>query len=355
MNGYIFPNKGVIKLYSPDSTYVYSVNVLEGDTVVAGQVIAELRYSNNALIGHDLNGDVANELENQIEIIMRRKINLEALYGKKRKETQTNISSLKNNVIFIEQQIDSALERVNLLNKQLNRYIKMSDSGYLTGEQKESKQSSLLLAKQDVHELRERKAKTLYEINNLQFSFDRLPIELSSEMEKLNLEQSLKQSRLLEIKGQEGVLVRAKTDGMITSLNITLGQEVKPQEYLASILPIESKMEVDLLVPTHAFGFIKAGQPVRIKLGAFPYQKYGTLSGTVTKTTRTIILPTELNLPVRISEPYYRVTVSLDEQYVKANGKMLALKAGMIVKADIITDTRTILEWILDPLVSLVG
>ncbi|HBH7881247.1 TPA: hypothetical protein KDX61_004878, partial [Vibrio parahaemolyticus] len=79
VNGYIFPNKGVIKLYSPDSTYVYSVNVLEGDTVVAGQVIAELRYSNNALIGHDLNGDVANELENQIEIIMRRKINLEAL------------------------------------------------------------------------------------------------------------------------------------------------------------------------------------------------------------------------------------------------------------------------------------
>jgi len=45
----------------------------------------------------------------------------------------------------------------------------------------------------------------------------------------------------------------------------------------------------------------------------------------------------------------------LDEQTVSAYGKALPLQAGMLLDADIIVDSRTLVEWILDPLYSLQG
>ncbi len=55
------------------------------------------------------------------------------------------------------------------------------------------------------------------------------------------------------------------------------------------------------------------------------------------------------------SEPYYRVVVSLGQQYITAYGRAESLRPGMLVDADILGESRRIIEWIFEPLYSVVG
>ena len=66
-------------------------------------------------------------------------------------------------------------------------------------------------------------------------------------------------------------------------------------------------------------------------------------------------MPREADLPIPLQEPAYRVTVALDQQFVKAYGQDLRLQAGMVVDADIWLDRRRLYEWVLEPIYSVLG
>ena len=59
-----------------------------------------------------------------------------------------------------------------------------------------------------------------------------------------------------------------------------------------------------------------------------------------------------MSVPVPLKEAAYRVIASLDRQDVDAYGKKLQLQAGMLLKADIILEKRSLMNWLLDPLLS---
>jgi membrane fusion protein len=87
-------------------------------------------------------------------------------------------------------------------------------------------------------------------------------------------------------------------------------------------------------------------------LDAFPYQRFGAQSGVVAEITSSVIMPGELQLLVDVQEPVYRITVTLEESTFTANDRELALQAGMLLTANIILEERTILSWLLEPLIS---
>ena len=70
---------------------------------------------------------------------------------------------------------------------------------------------------------------------------------------------------------------------------------------------------------------------------------------------KSLLLPGDTDLPMMLQEPAYLVTVALAAQDVPAYGKTFALQAGMALDADIMLDRRSIIEWIFDPLFSLVA
>ena len=70
---------------------------------------------------------------------------------------------------------------------------------------------------------------------------------------------------------------------------------------------------------------------------------------------RTVIQPNETSLPLGVQEPVYRVTVRLPAQEVRAYGQAMALRAGMVLDADVSIDRRRIVEWLFDPLLSVTG
>jgi membrane fusion protein len=55
-------------------------------------------------------------------------------------------------------------------------------------------------------------------------------------------------------------------------------------------------------------------------------------------------------LPVAIKEPVYRVMAVLDRPDVDANGRKVRLQPGMQLKADIILEKRSLMRWLLGPL-----
>ena len=122
-----------------------------------------------------------------------------------------------------------------------------------------------------------------------------------------------------------------------------------------SIVPDSGQLQAHLYIPTRAIGFIKAGQPVKLQYDAFPYQKYGVYEGRIEEITQTIFSPSELNIPVTVNEPVYRVIVALHDDAIHAFGQAFALQPGMTLNAQIIYDQRTLLEWVLEPIYSRMG
>ncbi len=106
-------------------------------------------------------------------------------------------------------------------------------------------------------------------------------------------------------------------------------------------------------MPARAIGFVAPGQSVRLLYDAFPYQRFGTYRGTVESVATTMLAATELPEPVLLlKEPAYRVKVALDRQTVDAFGREVALQPDMTLRADIILERRSLVEWLLEPLLS---
>jgi membrane fusion protein len=107
-----------------------------------------------------------------------------------------------------------------------------------------------------------------------------------------------------------------------------------------------------LFVPTRAIGFVQPGQEVRILYEAFPYQQFGTYSGKVLKISQTILTKSDTFGPIELKEPVYKITAALDRPDIDAYGRRIPLQADMLVRADIILEKRSLIRWLLDPLLS---
>jgi membrane fusion protein len=94
------------------------------------------------------------------------------------------------------------------------------------------------------------------------------------------------------------------------------------------------------------------GQEVRIMYDAFPYQRFGSFPGRVEQVSRTVIAPDEVDAPVKIDTPVYRIRVALPQQVVQAYGGGAVLQPGMTLQANIVLERRSFLQWLLDPVMA---
>ena len=161
----------------------------------------------------------------------------------------------------------------------------------------------------------------------------------------------------VERRAQAEAVVTAPAAGIVAALLVEPGQVVAGGASLLTLLPEGSPLQAHLFAPSRAVGFIRAGQEVRLRYPAFPFQKFGSHRARVVSVSRSAIAPAELGFsPADGSrEPLYRVKVALDSQTVAAYGRAEPLQAGMQVEADVLLDRRRLIEWVFEPLLSLAG
>jgi membrane fusion protein len=95
---------------------------------------------------------------------------------------------------------------------------------------------------------------------------------------------------------------------------------------------------------------VEVGQDVRILFDAFPYQRFGTYHGRIVKVSQTVLLDSDVAGPIKLKEPAYTATVALDRSDITAHGKKIQLQPDMSLRADIILEKRTLVDWIFAPL-----
>ena len=98
---------------------------------------------------------------------------------------------------------------------------------------------------------------------------------------------------------------------------------------------------------------LEAGQDVNLLIDAFPYQKFGVQKGIISEISSTPFRPGELDAPVPFEQAVFRVDVILYKQTVSAYGNEVLLKPGMTLQGDLITDRRSLMQWMLDPLLTI--
>ena len=128
----------------------------------------------------------------------------------------------------------------------------------------------------------------------------------------------------------------------------TVGGVIAPGAPVLEIVPLGERVLIEARLRPADIGFIKLGQPVTIKLSAYEYTVYGALQGTVE-----LLSPDALGDPDRAGAPggtWYRALVRADSATLAAGGRELAVLPGMQGTAEIRTGQRSVLGFLLRPM-----
>lgn len=143
--------------------------------------------------------------------------------------------------------------------------------------------------------------------------------------------------------------LRAPVAGIVKYLRVnTLGGVLRAGDELMQISPTGSDMVIEVRVNPADVGLLRLGLPVSIKLDAFDYYIYGQLEGVLIYLSSDTM--TE-NMEGGRSVSYYRARVRVDEKSKKANPKFaqVELRPGMTSSVDIRTGSRSVLNYLLKP------
>ncbi|AZI14557.1 HlyD family type I secretion periplasmic adaptor subunit [Avibacterium paragallinarum] len=143
---------------------------------------------------------------------------------------------------------------------------------------------------------------------------------------------------------QSTTTIKSPVTGTVQQLSIhTVGGVVTEAQQLMVIVPQEDKLEVTAFISNQDIGFVKVGQPVTIKIEAFPYTRYGYITGSVKSVSFDAIENDKLGL-------VFSTVISLDEDFLFIDNRKVKLTAGMKVSAEIKTGNRRVINYLLSPL-----
>jgi HlyD family secretion protein len=146
--------------------------------------------------------------------------------------------------------------------------------------------------------------------------------------------------------------LKAPQAGIVKDLAThTPGTVVAPGTILLTLVPHDEPLLAEVWVGNADAGFVRADQRARIKLAAYPFQKYGLLDGVVSQMGADAQAKSEPGNPTSRSaqDAAYRALISFGGKHLESRGRELRLVPGMQVSAEIHLGTRTVLEYLLSP------
>jgi adhesin transport system membrane fusion protein len=141
-------------------------------------------------------------------------------------------------------------------------------------------------------------------------------------------------------------VLKSPVSGVINKLNVaTIGEVIPAGASIVEIVPLDDKLLIETRIRPQDVAFIQPGAKASIRLSAYDYTKYGTLSGVVERIGADTI--TDEN-----RETFYQVIVSTDSEESKIPDEMRVIP-GMIATVDVSNGERTVLEYLLKPILKI--
>lgn len=362
VRGLLLPEQGLFRLVAPSGGQIAAVNIREGQFVEAEQALFTLTTTQLTSSGptHLL---VRDQLEQRLTLART-----SASYSRERLSrdldlAQRRLYALDDEFGQIERELALIARREKLALLQRDRIRKQAESGFVSQAQLEQTESDLLTTQQQKYAVRRTRSTLERDRAALHAAQEELRARHQAQLTETETTLAILRQELAELDAHREVVSVAPFPGVVTGVHVHEGSIVAAGALLASIIPDGTKLVAHLYASEHRSGFLKAGQSVRIRYAAFPYQKYGMATGTVTSVAQSPYalaeLPPHVATAVQSATEaqalYYRVTVDLEEQMISADGHASALRAGMVLEADIVQDSRRLYEWALEPIYSVTG
>lgn len=354
VSGYLVPDKGLVKIYANQSGLITAVHVEEGDQVSQGDLLFTLSTQKTSLQSTDVDAMVLNKLKQNKATISNELEEQKHLSHRKITQYKDQITGLKREIQQLTTLIKTHKKKYKVSQTHLERLEQLLAKKYLSESDYIEAQEHHVDIQLRLDETRQQlsgKQNQLTEAINL---LSQMPLRAAIKQDKVNQQLSDVEQRMVEVSGRRSYTLRAPSSGRITAIQAKLGYTVKDKPLL-TILPNDARFKAELFIPTRAIGFVKSGQSVLLRYSAFPYQRFGLYKGTIDKVTEVILSPEELQVPVKLEEPVYRVSVIPEKQQISAYGRKFYLQAGMLLEATIILEGRSLGEWLLEPIYSLRG
>jgi len=160
-------------------------------------------------------------------------------------------------------------------------------------------------------------------------------------------------------------ILTAPVDGIVQQLAIhTIGGVVTPAQVLLVLVPVDGRLEIEATISNRDIGFVHPGQEAEIKVDTFNFTRYGLLHGKVLTVSPDAIARDKpqdkgsdkvqgadnSSSEPRGQELGYSARVSLDRTQMQLEDKLVNLSPGMAVTVEIKTGSRTVISYLLSPL-----
>lgn len=358
--GQLVPARGIVEIRAPQPGTIVQRRVHEGNSVASGDVlfvVSSERFSH-------ANGPTQVTVDRQLNI---RRHSLEQQIDDTDSSALSERDSLQRRISVLQADLDelgsmllAAQERVTLADDSFARHSRLKNQGFIPGEALTAKRAELLDRHSSLRLVERERAQAAMELAELEGRLVNLPRDHRIRIAELERAMAMVDQEIAENAARQSVVITAPLSGVATAVMGRIGQPVDSSRHLVSIVPVDSPLRAELYAPSRAVGFVNPGDEVWLRYRAYPYQKFGHYRGSIATVSRKPLSPAQLpglqaSAPAMNPEPVYQIVVRLDAQSIVIEGRRYDLRAGMVVEADVLRETRRLYEWILEPLYSVTG
>lgn len=390
-SGKVVPAGNVKQIQPIEIGYVRAIHVKNGQHVEAGQLLVELDPTlagadaeqaskgllgaevdaarNAALLGHlggrsgrftapeGTSSDVASTQSQYVRSAIAEYEGERASLVQQRAENAAELASVAAEIAKLEQTLP-------IVEQQLAARRELSDKGYfskirlLEYEQlKIEHVQNIAVQQANATRARATVANIDAQLARLRGSFGKAAVtELAESQEK----SGMAREEVIKSKRRQAFLqLRAPVSGTVQQLAIsTVGGVVQPAQTLMIVVPDDADPVVEARILNKDIAFIREGQPVRVKLEAYPFTDYGIVPGVVESISRDAVDTSEPGAAEqrdrngRVVQPglVYTTRIRLLRRNIRVAGRDRPIGPGLAVQAEIKTGDRRIIQYLLSPI-----
>ena len=339
--GQVIPTGRIQVIQSTDGGQIEKIFVREGDSVTEGQLLVQLEDVKLRASVTEARGKVASLMSQMARInaeLFDRPLvfpsevrgfpefvsNQTLLYNKRRQALNDQISSLREMLGLIRQELDMNMPLL---------------------EQGDVARADVLRMQRGVSDIESQivNVRNRY-LQELQTEFARTEEELVTAREVLNQ----RSDSLTDTK------IRAPTNGIVKNVRLTtVGGVLRPGDEVLSIVPTGDELIVEAKMVPSEIAYVKTGQEASVKFDAYDSSIYGSANGRVI-----YISPDTLSEQTPNGENvYYRVHISVDTSPMKPKtaGEIIAIQPGMTATSEILTGKNTVWRYLTKPITKTMG
>lgn len=352
VRGYLMPSKGVIKSYAEQGGVIENIWVKEGSQVQKGERLFTLSIPNFSKAGDDIHEVTQAQLNDQKRLLNADLLQYENLLERERQHQSERIQFYTKEQVSLLQQLALSEQKITLIKSQSDKLRELTDQQFVSNNVLENHQRDLLDAEHQRHSVNQKLLVLDNQRKQFQFDSARNISNYELQINALLRQLSELENNAMTSDTHHQYSILASHSGTVTAIQAAIGQHLSAgnRQPLLNILPEESELIAYLMLPTRTAGFVKQDQVARLRFDAFPYQRFGFIESRITRVDRAVLSPQEIQAPLTLHEPVYRVKARVTQDHIEANGRAFQLKNGLMFDADIMLETRTLIEWIVEPL-----